>query len=155
MNYLETSENLKKIILPFLEEEGMVVVELRLMRTGQGMVLRLLVDKREGGINLQDCARLNEKIGSLLDTQDIIKERYALEVSSPGVDRDLLTKDDFSRCVNRRVRVFLNDCINGKMEIEGWIKEVAQETVYLDAFGEVIEITLSKITKARQIVEGT
>lgn len=154
MSYQEISENLKKIILPFLEEEGMVLVELRLMRTGQGRVLRLLVDKREGGINLQDCARLNEKIGSLLDTQDIIKERYTLEVSSPGVDRDLLRKDDFSRCVNRRVRVFLNESINGKMEIEGWINRVDGELVYIEIAGEIIEIPLPKIVKARQVVDN-
>ncbi len=155
MNYRETSENLKKIILPLLEEEEVVLVELRFMRTRGGMILRLLVDKREGGINLQDCARLNEKIGSLLDAQDIIKDRYTLEVFSPGLDRDLLTRDDFLRCMNRKIRVFLNECINGKMEIEGWISKVEGELVYIDMVGEVIGIPFSKIAKGRQIVEGT
>jgi len=151
MNYRESAEGLKKIILPVLEEEGIVLVELRFMRTGSGMILRLLVDKKEGGISLQECARLNQKIGSLLDAQDIIKDRYILEVFSPGLDRDLVNKDDFSRCINRKVRVFLNECINAKTEIEGRIDKVEGELVYIDMGKEVVGIALSKITKVRQI----
>jgi len=154
MNYRESAEELKKIILPLLEEEGIVLVELRFMRTGSGMLLRLLADKKEGGINLQDCARLNQEIGRLLDAQDIIKDRYILEVFSPGLDRDLVNKDDFSRCINRKARVFLNECISAKTEIEGRIDKVEGELVYIDMGKEVVGIAFSKIKKARQIVAG-
>jgi ribosome maturation factor RimP len=154
MNYRESAEELKKIILPLLEEEGIVLVELRFMRTASGMILRLLADKKEGGISIEDCAGLNQKIGRLLDAQDIIKDRYILEVFSPGVDRDLVDKDDFSRCINRKVRMFLNECINAKTEIEGRIDKVEGELVYIDMGKEVYGIALPKIKKARQILGG-
>jgi len=152
MNYRESAEELKKIILPLLEEEGVVLVELRLMRTGNGLILRLLLDKKEGGISIEDCARLNQKIGNLLDVQDIIKDRYILEVSSPGLDRDLVTKDDFCRCINRKVRMSLHEDSNAKTEIEGRIDKVEGELVYIDTRGGSIGIAFSKIKKARQII---
>jgi ribosome maturation factor RimP len=153
MNNREAAQELKEMISPLLQDQGLVLVDLRLMRTGRGKILRLLVDRKEGGIKLQDCARLNQMIGNMLDEQDIIKERYTLEVSSPGLDRDLLVKEDFLRCVNRQVRVFLREPVNEKMELEGKVGRVVGESVYIDTALEVIEIPLSKITKAKQKVE--
>ncbi len=153
MSYREKEENLKKIISPLLEEEGFVLVELRLMSSKSGAILRLLADRKEGGINLEDCARLNEKVSSLLDAQDLIEDRYILEVSSPGVDRDLLTKDDFSRCASRKVRVFFNESNDGKMEIEGRVNKVEGDLIFIEMSGGVFGIPLSKIKKARQIVD--
>jgi len=153
MDNRETAQRLEGIISPLLQDHGMVLVELRYMRTSRGMLLRLLVDRKEGGIKLQDCARLNQIIGNMLDEQDMIEERYTLEVSSPGMDRDLVVKEDFSRCVNRQVRVFLREPLSEKTEIEGRIDRVVGESVHIDRGAEVIEIPLSKITKARQKVE--
>ncbi len=153
MNNRETAESLKELISPLLKEQDLVLVELRLMRTHRSMLLRLLVDRKEGGINLQDCARLNDAIGSMLEAQDMIKEEYALEVFSPGMNRDLLIKEDFLRCVDRQVKVFLGEPINAKAEIDGRIDKVVGELVYIDTRGELIEIPLSKITKAKQKVE--
>ena len=153
MIYRETAERIRAIVVPFLEKEQMVLVELRFMKTGQGMLLRLLVDRQEGGINLEDCARLNNEIGSLLDTQDIIHDRYTLEISSPGLDRDLSTKEDFSRCINRQVRVFFNESIEDKTEIEGRIDKVDDQAVHIDTPTGVIAVPLVKIAKAKQKVE--
>lgn len=152
MDYRGLVENLKEIILPALEEENIELVELNFVKAGGRSILKLLVDKKGGGINLQECAILNEKIGSLLDTQDVIKDRYILEVSSPGLDRPLMTKSDFLRCINKKVRIFLRESIAGKIELEGLILKVEDDSIYIDIEGNHLQIPLSKITKAKQII---
>lgn len=145
-------EELKKIILPILEENGVELVEFNFIYGRCSSTLKLLVDKKEGEINLEDCTRLNEKIGAILDEQDIVKERYILEVSSPGLDRPLKTKNDFLRCINRNVKFFLSESISSKLELEGTITRVTEELVYVDIKGQLIEIPLVRIKWAKQII---
>jgi ribosome maturation factor RimP len=153
MDHYGFAEDLKKIILPVLEEENVELVELRFIRAPRGSILRLLVDKQEGGINIDECSRLNQRISDLLDAEDIIKNRYILEVSSPGLDRLLKTKSDFLRCINRRLRFFLKGPINGKVELEGIIKEVKDDGVAVDTGELVVEIPLAQINMAKQIIK--
>jgi ribosome maturation factor RimP len=87
----------------------------------------------------------------MLDENEFIDNRYILEVSSPGLDRPLVTKNDFLRCLKKRVRFFLTEPINGKPEWEGAILKADDEAVYVD-IGEELVIPLSKINKAKQII---
>ncbi len=131
MDYSVQDEELKRIILPFLSDIQIKLVELKLIKTSEGLILKLLVDRNEGGINLDECARINKKIGEIIEFQSIIKNKYILEVSSPGLDRPLKTKDDFLRCLNKKAKFFLNELINGKLEWNGLIKKVGQESVFI------------------------
>ncbi len=147
-------EELKSTIQDFLKTKNLYLVDLIYRYEGKDLVLRILVDKPEGGISLDECAYLNNDIGEILDEKDIIQGRYILEVSSPGLDWPLKSKDDFLRCINRSVRFFLNELINGKLELEGTINKVGDDSVYIDIDGNTIEIPISKITKAKQIVDN-
>jgi ribosome maturation factor RimP len=144
---------LKEAILPILEEEVLELVEMNFILQGRSSTLRLLVDRKEGGISLGDCARLNTKIGAALDGVNLLAERYILEVSSPGLDRPLVTPRDYARCINRKVRFFLSESIKGKIEIQGEIKESTQGSVFVQVEDETIEIPLAKVLKAKQIIE--
>ncbi len=148
----EVIEGFKKIILPILEENNVELVGLSLVKAPYRPTLRLLVDKTYGGINLQECARLNEKIGEVLDTQDPMLDKYILEVSSPGLDRPLKTKSDFLRCINRKAKFFLLESIKGKIELDGIITKVADDSVYIDIDGDIIEVPLVKVNKAKQLL---
>ena len=117
------------------------------------MILRILVDRPEGGITLDECARLNIQISNLLDEKDILQTRYILEVASPGLDRPLKAKNDFLRCINRKARFFFNEPINGKIELEGVISKVENESVFIESNDQVIEIPLTGINKVKQIIE--
>jgi len=152
METKEFAEELKKIILPALEEEHIELVELNFVRRHGSAFLRLLVDRMEGGISIGDCARLNSKLGNMLEERSLIEERYVLEVSSPGLDRPLKGKKDFLRCLNKQVKVFLNEPINGKIEFEGSVMRVQEEIVVIDNAGEILEIAFVNITKGKQVV---
>lgn len=143
---------LKNIIADYLKIQGLDLIDLIYRYEGRDLILRILADKPQGGITLEECARLNKQIGNILDEKDILQTRYILEVSSPGLDRGLKTENDFNRCINRRARFFLNEAIGGKMEYEGIINKVEDDAVCVDSCGKIIEIPLSKIIKAKQVI---
>lgn len=145
-------EELRLKILPLLESEDIELVELNLFRSKGRLTLRLLVDKKQGRINLDECARLNERISLLLDNLDLIKERYILEVSSPGIDRPLKTKNDFLRVKERKIIVFLCEKQDGKREFSGILKDVDEDFVFLEVNKEIIKIPFGKIIKGKQII---
>jgi len=145
-------EELKSTVTDFLKTKNLDLVDFIYRYEGKDLVLRILVDKPQGGISLGDCADLNQGISIILDEQDMLQSRYILEVSSPGVDRPLKTRNDFLRCVNRAVKIFLNELINGKWELEGVIKKAEDDSVYIDVEGNTIGIPISKISRAKQIL---
>lgn len=152
MDRQETITELKNIIGEYLKIQGWDLVDLILRKEGRDLILRILVDRPEGGITVGECANLNARISNLLDEKDILQTRYAIEVSSPGLDRALKTRNDFLRCINRRARFFLNESINGTIELEGLISKVENDAVYIEFRNELIEIPLTKINKAKQVI---
>ena len=151
MDRQEVINELRIIIGDFLKNQNLDLVDLIYRYEGRDLILRLLVDKPEDGITLDECAYLNNGISVILDEKDILQQRYVLEVSSPGLDRPLKTKNDFLRCINKTARFFLNEPINGRLELEGIITGVRDDSVYIDISGQTLEVPLSKITKAKQI----
>ncbi len=140
------------IIGEYLKVQGLELVDIVYRYEGRDLFLRILLDRPEGGITLDECSRINIEVGSLLDAKDIIPGRYILEVSSPGTDRPLKTKSDFLRCVNRKVRFFLAQPVNGKIEWEGSVTKVDNDSVDIATNLGTLEIPLSKINKAKQII---
>lgn len=153
MNLESLLSQLKEAITPILEEEACELVEMHFITAPARPILRLLVDRKEGGINLGDCSRLNTKIGKMLDETNLLEVHYVLEVSSPGLDRPLKTPRDFARCVNRKARFFLSESIKGKIEIQGEIKETTEGSVVVQTEDESVEIPLAKVLRAKQIIE--
>ena len=100
---------LKGIIGGFLKEMNLEFVNLIYRYEGKDLILRVITDRPEGGITMDECALLNREIGYIIEQKDIIQSRYILEISSPGLDRPLKTKNDFSRSLNRNVKFLLND----------------------------------------------
>jgi ribosome maturation factor RimP len=153
MDLQNMRSELKQAILSILEEEACELVEMNFFTPGRRSTLRLLVDRKEGGISLGDCARLNTKIGEMLDKNNLIQDGYILEVSSPGLDRPLVTPRDYARCINKKVRFFLSEPIKGKIETQGEIKELTEDSVFVQTEEESLEIPLAKVAKAKQVIE--
>lgn len=148
----EIIDELKHIIGDYLKGHGLETIDLIYRYEGKDLLLRVLVDKPEGGITLDECAYINSHIGQILEHKNILNTRYTLEVSSPGLDRPLLNKNDFLRCINKNVKIFLNAPVNEKIEWDGKITKVEGDAVFMDTKGTTIEIPLAKIRKAKQII---
>ncbi len=150
MDRQEIIEQLKSIISEYLDCQDMELVELVYRQEGQGLVLRLLVDYLEGGITIGECAKLNTSIGNMLDEKDIIQQNYILEVSSPGIDRPLKTKNDFLRSLDKDVRFFLSEPVNGKLEWCGKVVGADDGKVTVITGGTNLIVPFLKINKAMQ-----
>ena len=90
-----------------------------------------MADRPEGGIRLGECSQLNRGIGALLDEKDFLSGRYILEVSSPGLDRPLKTKNDLSRKINCEAHFFLNEEVKRNPGPTGGRKKASQMALRL------------------------
>ena len=95
--------------------------------------LRIFVDK-PGGVDLDDCQMLSEKIGDILDEKSLINESYILEVSSPGIDRVLKKDRDFVREAGKIIDVTLYAPIDGKKNFTGTLESRDKNFLKLKEF---------------------
>ncbi|TRZ96472.1 ribosome maturation factor RimP [bacterium] len=146
-------DEFESIIRDYLALRSLDLVEFIHRHEGRNLVLMIFVDKPQGGITLDECAELNQEIGRILEERQMLHCSYILEVSSPGLDRPLKTKSDFARCLNKKVRLFFIEPLDGKLELEGITSQVSQESVHIDQAGMQTEIPLAKIKKGKQIIE--
>jgi len=125
------AEVVRDAVADVLASQGVELVDLSFRREGSRMVLRLLVDK-PGGITVDECTHLNQMIGEILDREDLIHDRYTLEVSSPGLDRPLVTKRDFERNIGRKVKITMDKALIDREKIEeGKLCQVDDENIVI------------------------
>lgn len=151
-NIMDTSEiekRLKALIEPVIKEKEIELVELSLKRGAEGLNLRVLVD-RPSGITVAECAKLNGELGAVLDNGLLIQERYILEVSSPGLDRPIVSDNDFRRALNKLVKIVTSQNVSGLNVIIGTLKEFNSDEVRvsLEGRGEFV-IPRNFISKAK------
>ena len=137
------SEALKERLLPLIEEENLELVAVDFSPSGSKSLVRIYVDKPEG-VTIGECANLSRKVSDFLDMEDLIPSRYSLEISSPGLDRPLVKREDFIRKVGEKVRVFLKEPVDGKLDLVGEIKRLQEETLYLSAKSEGAEPSVNE-----------
>lgn len=147
----ELEEILKEKLLSLIKEQELELVELEFAGKPPHSLLRIYVDKA-GGVNIEECVHLSHKLSDYLDTEDLIEESYTLEISSPGLDRPLLSLDDFRRKIGENVKVYLKATLEKKTEFTGEIVSVREEGVMLKVENEVVAIHWEKIEKGKIII---
>jgi ribosome maturation factor RimP len=148
----DVSNRIKILAEPILFDEGMELVDVEYRRETNGWVLRLIVDK-EGGVSLDDCSRVSQTVGRMLDVEDFIESPYHLEVSSPGLDRPLKSEKDFLKYRNRKIRVKTSTPILDRRQFKGKLLGVTGDGIQLQIDGEIVSIPLSSVAKANLEVE--
>ena len=104
MAQTDIASRIAEIAEPLVASLGLELVEIEYKREGRAMVLRLFVD-REGGVTLDDCAKVSRELSEILDVEDFVRDHYTLEVSSPGLNRPLTRESDYMRFKGRLVKV--------------------------------------------------
>jgi len=141
-------EHLWKMIDPIVEPEGLELVEVEYRPEGGRWMLRLYID-RPSGVTLEDCELVSRQVGALLDIEDPIHRPYTLEVSSPGINRVLRRKKHFQLFAGSPVVVKTSAKVNGRRNFAGTLRGVTESNVLIEINGEVVEIGLENIDKAR------
>ena len=147
-----TAERIASIVEPALEAEGYILVDLEFRREGRAWILRLFIDKPDGGITLDDCQKASLFLSPILDVEDVIENRYFMEVSSPGINRRIKKKADFEKFAGSKVKMHLRSPVDGRRKITGIIEGVEGDKVFIrnESAGvkELCRVPLVAITRA-------
>ncbi|MGA2409727.1 MAG: ribosome maturation factor RimP [Candidatus Binataceae bacterium] len=117
---------------PHIERQGYELVGVEFRKGTRSSLLRLLVDRPEGGIALSDLETLSPMIGDLLDVYDPVEGRYTLEVSSPGINRPLTKVAHFEAHRGRRIKIRTYQPRGGRKVFAGVLAAVNATGVELD-----------------------
>lgn len=153
----------EKLLEPIMEENHSELVDVEYVKEAGNWYLRAYVDK-EGGITLDDCELVNRAWSDLMDENDFIPEAYILEVSSPGLGRQLKKEKDFKRSIGQDVDVKFYQSRkipagrNGKevsvKEITGTLKAYTKEKITLETdFAKEYEIACSDISTVKLTID--
>ena len=145
-------EQIWQLAQPVLEASGMELVHLECLRMKTRWLLRLYIDRPEGGVSVDDCAHISNQLGDLLDVHDLPPGPYTLEVSSPGLDRPLSRDKDFLRFRGSQVRLRLEEKIEGSRHFRGelvdYLDEAGGKVLVVEVAGRTIRIPREAVLKA-------
>jgi ribosome maturation factor RimP len=131
------------------QAEGIEVVETELLGAGKQRLLRFYIDKPEG-VTHGDCEHFSQKVGAILDAEDVIPgENYTLEVSSPGVERKLTRPADYERFNGQKAKIVTREPIEDQKHWEGILRGFQDEQILIEpSEGRLIRIPLSRVKRA-------
>lgn len=141
------------LVRPVVETAGFELIEVSFHGEGRGRpVLRVTVD-RDAGVDLDAIAQVSTLIARRLDEDDFGRDRYELEVSSPGIERPLKTIAQFRRAVGQTVKVRTTDEVAGSNVHAGALVQVDDETITVDEDGTPVPIPLATVASARTVAD--
>lgn len=142
---------LAEIITPVIEDMGYELVRVRLM-TGKNAILQVMADKPNGGIEVDDCAKISTAIGAVLDVEDPIVDEYALEVSSPGIDRPLTRLKDFANYEGYEAKIETDDLIDGRRRFKGELAGIEGTEVLINIEEGTVGLQFDWLTDAKLVL---
>ena len=146
---LKSSKGIVSLVAPIADrvaaQLGYFVWDIDYVKEGTEWFLRIDIDK-EGGVGIEDCERYSRAIDPILDEENPIEDQYTLQISSPGIEREIKNDFHLEHCLGETVQVRLYAPLNGFKEYVGELKSYNSESVTLDV-EEIIEIPRKAIGK--------
>jgi ribosome maturation factor RimP len=112
-------EHVRGIVQRVATSRGLEVVDVEFRGGGKSRMLRVFIDK-PGGVTHEDCAEMSREVGTILDVEDAVPGgSYLLEISSPGLDRQLVRETDYQRFTGNVVKVTTREPVDGNRHFQG------------------------------------
>lgn len=124
----EYEKRTEELLLPLLKEHNFELVDVEYVKEGSHWFLRAYIDKT-GGITVDDCELISRALSDLLDQHDFIPDSYVLEVSSPGLGRQLKKDRDFERSLGEEVDIKLYRAVDKQKEFTGCLAAYDEQTI--------------------------
>ena len=125
-------EKIEELVTKPITDLGYRVYDVMYVKEGKDNFLRIFIDN-DKGISLDDCEKVNDAITDMLDEADLIKDQYFLEISSPGVERNIRKDKHFEESIGKEVNIKLFKPLKNKeKEITGILKDFDKETVKIE-----------------------
>ncbi|MBL6931512.1 MAG: ribosome maturation factor RimP [Rhodospirillales bacterium] len=149
---MEFIHRIEKMILPTVEALGFRLVQI-LFTGGRNPRLQIMAEHAETGrMSVDDCATISRAVSAVLDVEDPVAGNYALEISSPGIDRPLVRLEDFERFVGFDAKIETSRAIDGRKRFKGRLAEVKQGNVRIETKDQAIDLAFQDIDKAKLLL---
>ncbi|MDD6816869.1 MAG: ribosome maturation factor RimP [Firmicutes bacterium] len=154
---VKVTDLVEEIAAPFLDENGLELYHTEFLKEGRDWFLRVYIDKKEGQeeeyVSTDDCEKVSRFLSDELDRIDPIEQNYYLEVSSPGLDRELLRDRDFVRFAGRLVDLSLYKAVNGKKAYQGVLVGLTDDQIVIkDETDAELRFDRAQVAKTRLAV---
>ena len=131
MNKSQIENETEELLTPIASAHGVTIYDVEYVKEAGEYYLRAYIDK-EGGVTIDDCVDVSRALSDELDKDDFIEDAYTLEVSSPGLTRQLTKDKHFAQSLGRTVEVKLYKAIDKQKEFTGALKAFDQDTVTIE-----------------------
>lgn len=149
---LSIAEQVADLVGPALEDMDFELVDVEYLSRHGKWVLRLYIDK-EGGVTLDDCARVSREFGDLIDVKDIVIHKYVLEVSSPGLDRPLKKEKDLEHAIGKKIKVKTVAPVKGRRNYTGYLRNFQKGILYMELENGPVHLPWKEVEKANLVYE--
>lgn len=140
-----------ELLAPYVKDKDLDLYRVEYKKEGKEWVLRVFLDKPADSeneyVSIEECEDATRWLSEVLDKEDFIDRSYNLEVSSPGLDRELIKETDFERFKGRLVEVKTYEQISGSKEHEGVLLGKEDGIVKIEESGKTLEIPADRISK--------
>lgn len=152
-NQKGVAQVVKALAQPLADEFGYILWDVEFVREGSQRILRITIDSEEG-ITVDDCEKMHRAIDPVLDEADPIEEAYFLEVSSPGIERELRTDEHIAYCVGADVEVRLYAPRDGSKVYRGELLPINEAgNIMLLCGEEAVEFERAAVAKIKTVFE--
>ena len=150
-----TVSGLRTMIEPGIRALGYELVDVEYAPASGRNLLRIYID-HPAGITVDDCAKVSRQVSAALDVEDPISEAYTLEVSSPGLDRPLVKREDFERFAGASIKVRMREAVMERRNFKGLLVGVEGDVVegdviVVDVDQERYRLPIARIERARLV----
>jgi ribosome maturation factor RimP len=136
-----------------VESLGYEFVACEFVPMGGKMLLRIYIDSKEG-VTIKDCGVVSRQVGAVLNVENLLIDKYYLEVSSPGADRLLVTEAHYQRFIGHRVKISLRQPRNGRRNYSGQLQAVEAGDIIMVVDGDTYVLPIVEIEKANLVAES-
>ncbi|PIB26551.1 ribosome maturation factor RimP [Amylibacter kogurei] len=144
-------KRMASIVQPVVEDMGYELVRIRLM-SGKSTTLQVMAERPDGGIEVDDCAKISTELGAILDVEDPIEADYALEVSSPGIDRPLTRLKDFEMWQGHEAKIETTELIDGQRRFKGILRGIEGNEVLIEIQQGTIGLDFEWLSDAKLVL---
>jgi ribosome maturation factor RimP len=152
MSKNRTVEIVTDMVQPIVGNYNFELVEVEYVKEGASWFLRVYIDK-DGGITIDDCQVVSEKLSEKLDEIDPIKQQYYLEVSSPGLDRPLVKETDFVKYKGNEVEIKLYKALDKKKVFVGELIGLVDSKIVINQDGKVLEFSREQVSIVKRVIK--
>ncbi len=151
-NVKNVAGTVRELILPVANELGYQLWDVEYVKEGAKMILRVTIDKAEG-INIEDCERMHRAIDPVLDEADPIDAAYYLEVSSPGIERELRTDEHLLACIGEKVEARLYAPVDGTKKLVGILSAYEDGEIAITMGERVQKLPRTAVSKIKTVFD--